>query len=361
MKHHLIPSFFSLLLFISCSKSSAPDSTSTPSDSVVTVAGAGRGYLNGNTVEAAFNYPTGVAIDKAGNIYVTDQANHRVRKISVQGQVTTLAGNNYQTFADGQGEDASFNNPQGITIDANGNLFVADKSNHRIRKITPDGIVSTVAGWDAGYADGSLTESRFSGPTGIAVAANGDLIVSEYNNNRIRRISLATNTVNTIAGNGAADFKNGTALSASFNKPDGIAIDKSGNIYVSDDYNHLIRKISADGIVSTIAGQPKSIGTLDGAASSAFLCGPRGLIIDENDNLFFSDFGNNKIRKITTSGVVSTFAGTGKTQASGFGSFLDGPVEKAEFSWPTGLAFDNEGNIIVADQANCKIRKIVVH
>jgi prepilin-type N-terminal cleavage/methylation domain-containing protein len=210
---------------------------------VSTFAGSGTlGYLDGTGTAAQFYGPTGVALDSTGNVYVADISNQRIRKISPSGVVTTLAGSVTNGFADGTGAAAKFNFPESIAVDSTGNVYVADRGNHRIRKITPSGVVTTLAGSTQGFADGSGAAAQFSILYGIAVDSTGNVYVGDYGNNRIRKIS-PSGVVTTIAGTGVAGYLDGTGAAAQFNSPAGVAVDSAGNVYVADGSNHRIRKI----------------------------------------------------------------------------------------------------------------------
>jgi sugar lactone lactonase YvrE len=210
---------------------------------VSTFAGSGTlGYLDGTGTAAQFYGPTGVALDSTGNVYVADISNQRIRKISPSGVVTTLAGSVTNGFADGTGAAAKFNFPESIAVDSTGNVYVADRGNHRIRKITPSGVVTTLAGSTQGFADGTGAAAQFSILYGIAVDSTGNVYVGDYGNNRIRKIS-PSGVVTTIAGTGVAGYLDGTGAAAQFNSPAGVAVDSAGNVYVADGSNHRIRKI----------------------------------------------------------------------------------------------------------------------
>ncbi len=320
---------------------------------VTTLAGfAGvQGFADGKGGGARFRYPSGVAVDASGNVYVADYGNSRIRKIDTEGNVSTLAGSGSYGFADGPGVSAMFDSPSGVAVDASGNVYVADHGNARIRKIDTMGNVSTLAGTGTdGFADGSGASAMFDSPSGVAVDASGNVYVADTGNNRIRKIDTAGN-VSTLAGNGTEGHADGLGASAEFYSPNGVAVDASGNVYVADTYNYVIRKIDTAGNVSTLAGSG-SYGFADGPGASAKFSYPYGVAVDASGNVTVADAGNNRIRKIDTAGNVSTLAGSG-----GFG-FADGPDASAMFSYPVGVAADASGNVYVADASNNRIRRI---
>lgn len=313
---------------------------------------AGRGFFaDGVGAAAQFDKPAGVAMDAAGNIYVADKTNNRIRKITSAGVVTTLAGNGYSGYADGAGIVAQFNLPIGIAVDGAGNVYVADQGNHRIRKITPSGLVSTLAGSsNSGYSDGTGTSARFNSPAGIAVNGEGMIFLADEGNHRIRKITPG-GLVSTLAGSGNAGYMDGAGMTAQFSSPSGIAVDWSGNVYVADKTNNRIRKITSAGLVSTFAGSG-SQGYGDGMGASALFNLPNGVVVDWTDNVYVADQGNQCIRKITPLGAVSTLAGNGSS------GFADGTGGMAQFSFPAGVAIDGSGNVYVADLFNDRIRRI---
>jgi len=313
------------------------------------------GFADGLGSAAQFDEPAGIAIDAAGNLYVVDTENIRIRKVSPKGEVSTLAGGEYG-FADGAGQNARFFEPTGITIDAAGNLYVADSFNHRIRKVTPAGVVSTLAGSEPGFADGAGSAARFDGPTGIAIDRAGNLYVADTLSNRIRKLTQK-GEVSTLAG-GKYGFADGVGSAAQFAYPSGIAIDAAGNLYVADTQNHRIRKVTPRGVVSTLAGNDKQ-GFADGKGKNARFSSPWGIAIDAAGNLYVADMLNHRIRKVTPEGEVSTLAGGGETDTDG-GDFADGKGNKARFNWPIGITIDAAGNLYVADNHNCRIRKITL-
>ena len=313
---------------------------------VSTFAGSTVGFADGTGNVAQFSGPSGVAVDASGNLYVADNGNHKIRKISPTGAVITLAGGT-AGFADGTGNVAQFVWPAGIAIDASGNVYVSEEGNNKIRKISPSVAVTTLAGSSEGFADGTGSLAQFKTPYGAAVDASGNVYVADTRNNRIRKVS-PSGVVTTFAGSNGG-FANGTGTAAKFDRPYGVAVDLSGNVYVADSWNHKIRKISPDGVVTTLAGS--IAGFADGTGIAAQFTFPCGIAVDATGNVYVGEDGNSKIRKISLTGVVTTLAGT-------TGGFADGLSTVAQFSRPSGLAVDATGNVYVADQENHKIRKI---
>jgi len=260
---------------------------------VTTLAGSTAGFADAVATAAQFNFPRSVAVDAAGNVYVADTSNNRIRKITAAGSVSTLAGST-QGFADGTGAAAQFSFPIGVAVDAAGNVYVADANNHRIRKITAAGAVSTLAGSTAGFTDGVGAAAQFNGPLGVAVDAAGNVYVADSINNRIRKITAA-GAVSTLAGS-TAGFADGVGAAAQFSFPAGVAVDAAGNVYVADISNQRIRKITAAGAVSTLAGS--TAGFLDGVGAAAQFNNPAGVAVDAAGNVYVADTGNNRIRKI---------------------------------------------------------------
>ncbi len=319
---------------------------------VSTFAGGGSpGSADGTGTYASFNFPFAVALDSAGNIYVVDAANNKIRKITPAGVVTTFAGSGASGSADGTGTAASFNSPRGIVVDSAGNIYVADTNNNLIRKITPTAVVTTLAGSGAlGSADGTGTAASFRGPFGIALDSTGNIYVGDINNNKIRKITPA-GVVTTFAGSGDSGSADGTGTAASFFLPGGVAVDSAGNIYVADTLSNKIRKITPAAVVTTLAGSG-TLGSADGTGTAASFSSPSGVTVDLAGNIYVGDSLNNKIRKITPAAVVTTLAGIG-TQG-----FDDGTGTSATFRSPRGIALDSAGNIYVADTNNHLIRKL---
>ena len=310
------------------------------------------GSADGTGSAARFYYPLGLAVDTAGNVYVADEKNHVIRRIAPGGVVTTLAGGSgYPGYADGPAADARFRLPKGVAVDATGNLYVADAGNHAIRKITPAGEVSTLAGnGTSGTADGSGGAARFNIPSGLAVDAAGFVYVADSNNNIIRKVA-PDGTVSTLAGTagvyGAAD---GTGAAAGFFYPLAVAVDAAGTVYVTEIGNNTVRKITAAGVVTTLAGKAGTFGSDDGLGSAARFRSPEGIAVDATGNVFVAD---RAIRKITPAGAVTTFAG-----GSGVEGSADGTAGAARFRSPSGIALDAAGTLFVSDRDNNNVRKI---
>ncbi len=311
---------------------------------VTTIAGSTIGFADGQGNIAQFKQPFGIAIDALENLFVVDKLNHKIRKISSTGLVTTVAGSTIG-FADGQGTLAQFSVPSFLVVDGVGNLFVTDVQNNKIRKITPTGLVSTFAGSTQGFADGQGINAQFNDPIGIGIMADGNLLIADANNFRIRKIS-PTGLVTTLAG-GTFGFADGQDTAAEFKVTYGAAADSAGNIFISD--QNRIRKISPSGFVSTFAGSVP--GYLDGQGVIAQFNSIGGIAIDRSGNLYVTDGNNSKIRKISASGLVTTVAGV--TEGSN-----DGNEITSQFYAPGGITIDNKGNLYVADTGNHRIRKI---
>jgi sugar lactone lactonase YvrE len=330
----------------------------TPGGDVTTFAGSGAGGDgNGTGTDAEFAYPEGLAFDTSGNIYVADSVNHSIRKVTPAGVVTTLAGNPVSPGPeDGTGTDAHFLYPYDVAIGPDGNIYVADQANQLIRKITPGGVVTTIAGTPGatGFTDGTGTNANFWNPSGLTVAANGDIYVADTGSSLIRKVTPG-GVVSRFAGSPQfnAHVDGDSSIRATFYVIRDFAITQNGDIYVADTYNHCIRKISSSGVVTTLAGNPGVYGAADGTGTNAQFYNPYSLTVDAYGNIYVADQANHSIRKITPGGVVTTLAGNPVSVGP-----VDGTGTNATFNNPSGLAIGPDGNIYVADQGNQLIRKI---
>jgi sugar lactone lactonase YvrE len=346
----------------------------TPGGVVTTYAGSVQnpGAMDGTTATAGFLFPVGIALDGNGNIYVADtggaftvgmftqQDDCTIRKITPAGIVSTLAGTPGvfgAGYVNGPGATAEFYFPNGVAVDTNGNVYVADSTNDVIRKVTPAGFVSTLAGGrgGAGSSDGAGSAAQFKMPFAVALDGSGNAYVADAGNDTIRKIAPG-GYVTTLAGNpGVSGFANGTGAPAQslFDDPRGVAADAEGNVYVADTGNDVIRKITQGGTVTTLAGTPGVMGSADGGGPSARFNSPRGVAVDGNGNIYVADYGNDTIRMITSGGIVSTLAGT-----PGVPGASDGIGAAALFFSPSGIAVDRSGNLYVGDSGNEVVRKI---
>ncbi len=324
---------------------------------VTTIAGVPgeNAFVNGIGINARFNYPAGITSDSHGNLYVTEAQNNVVRKITPDGMVTTVIGTGGAGLTDGTGNTATFKNPYGISVDSIGNLYVADTGNHAIRKITPEGIATTIAGNGAlGSTDGNGIDAKFRIPFGITIDSANNLYVADTGNNTIRKITPAGD-VTTFAGTaGVEGNTNGDKALATFNGPHGLSIDNAGVLYIADTSNCSVRKIDTNtGQVDTMAGG-NTFGSMDGTGADARFTNLYGVTVDSTGNLYVADTNNNIIRKITPAGVVTTIAGKAGIEGS-----TDGKGADARFNNPTGITVDADGNIYVTDWSSHVIRKIV--
>ena len=317
----------------------------------------GAGFLDGVGNGARFSYPNSVAVDASGIVYVADTGNNTIRKLVYSGTtctVSTVAGTPGVTgSADGIKGAAQFNNPSGIAVDTVGNLYVADTGNCTVRKINiSSGQVTTLAGSPGQVGDTDGPSALFGSPIGIAVDASGTVYVADSCNHTIRMIT-AGGVVSTLAGSsinrGCVD---GIGSGASFDSPGGLAVDGSGNLFVADTLNNTIRKVTTGGMVTTFAGSPGVYGSYDGTGTGALFNYPQSVAVDGAGNIYVADTYNNTLRKITSGGVVSTLAGT-----VCFIGHSDGVGAAATFNFPGGIAVTNNGTVYVADTCNHTIRK----
>jgi hypothetical protein len=327
---------------------------------VTTLAGRAGvlGSANGTGTNALFYRPFGVAVDSAGNVYVADTYNDTIRKVTRAGVVTTLAGlAGTAGFVNGTGSGAQFNTPWGVAVDGATNVYVADAVNDAIRKITPAGVVTTLAGGTSGTNDGTGSAARFHTPEYVAVDSATNLYVADTYNHTIRKVTTA-GVVTTLAGlAGVSGSADGTNSVARLYFPEGVAVDSATNVYVADGFNDAIRKLTPVGtncVVTTLAGRATGgPGSADGTGSTAQFDTPFGVSLDSADNVYVADFSSDTIRKVTPAGVVTTLAGL-----AGHAGSADGANSAARFNGPSSVAVDTKGNVYVADWGNHTIRKV---
>ncbi len=385
----------------------------SPTGNVLTIAGTGTpGYSgdNGPAANAQISFPQAVAIDSSGNLYIADTGNNRIRRVSSTGTITTVAGNGSQGYTgdNGAATAAELSGPSGLAFDASGNLYIGDTYNLAVRKVTPSGTITTAAGGlpntanfdaigepaslaflpdgtllaldidgnrimqlDSGghvsvYATNApITSSMFAGaatgvllasPTGVAVDAKSNVYIADNARNIILKVDPSQD-ISLFAGTGTFGFSGdgGPATSAQLAGPNGLAVDSSGNLYVADAFNNRVRKVTPSGTISTVVGNGTYGFSGDGGpATSAELSTPSAVALDSQNNLYIIDGGNNRVRKVSSSGTISTFAGNG-----GFGSSGDGgPATAAELGGPTSVSVDSSGNVYIADYSNLRIRKV---
>jgi hypothetical protein len=340
---------------------------SSSAQNISTVAGIGTSSFSGDgglATVAELAQPVDVVRDGSGNVYICDQGNHRIRKLTYStGIISTVAGSSTSGFS-GDGSAATSAKlfyPSGIAVDGSGNIYIADQGNHRIRKVTAaTGIISTIAGTGvSGFSgDGSAaTAAQLANPVAVAVDGSGNVYISDQYNQRIRKITASSGTISTIAGTGTYSYSGdgGAATSATFQNPAGLSVDASGNIYVADLFNHVVRKITAStGVITTIAGSGAAGYSGDGAtASSATLNYPTDVSFDDSGNIYIAVQYSHRIRKVSAAtGYISTVIGTGTAGYGGDGSL----ATAALVNYPTGIASDGGGNLYVADRENHRIR-----
>lgn len=331
---------------------------------ISTIAGIGtRGFSGdgGAATSAQFNDLQGVAVDASGNVYIADTGNNRIRKITRNGTITTIAGTGASGFSGdgGLATSAQLNNPWRVALDASGNIYISDAGNHRIRKISVSGTITTIAGTGTGGFSGdggNAASAQINSPKGLFVDAAGNVYIADYDNHRVRKVS-AGGIITTISGTGTGDFSGDgdAAASAQLYYPYDVTTDRLGNVYIADETNHRIRKINTTGIITTIAGTGVVGFNGDGgAAISAQLSYPQSLVIDATGNLLIAVAGSHCIRKITPGGTITTIAGTGSEGFNGDG----GPATSAQLNNPHQVAIDATGNLYIAEQNNYRVRKV---
>ena len=322
---------------------------------MTTLAGSSTSLnADGFGTSATFTYPIGTAVDTSGNILVTDA--NTIRKVTPLGAVSTVTGSATSGYVDGLGTTARFNSPKSLTIATTGVIYVTDTGNNRIRVIDTTGSVTTLSGSSSTtFADGRGTKATFNSPVGIGLDISGNLYVADYSNCRIRLISASTKNVTTFAGSGTCSWLDGVGTSARFYNPQGLAVTSSGTVYVTDYGNSRLRAITSAAVVTTLAGSSAS--NADGIGTSAYFNFPsisQSVAVDTVGNIYVTDGNNNKIRIVSSVGYVTTLAGSASS------AWADGTKTSSSFYTPAGVAVDTNGYVYVSDYNNHRVRRIVI-
>ena len=339
-----------------------------PANLITTVAGNGAAGYSGDgsaAGKAMLNSPDGVALDTNHNVFIADTSNHRIRKIDTNGVITTVAGIGTNGFSGdgGLATNASLNSPGGIGFDSAGNLFIADTANHRIRKVDVNGLITTVAGIGTnGYSgdSGPATNASLNSPAGIGFDSAGNLFVADTQNSRVRKVDI-NNVITTVAGNGSSAWPTagdgGAATNAIVRYPTSVAADASGNLFIVDAGDDRVRKVDTNGIITTVAGNGNPTYAGDGgSATNASLYYPWGICLDASGNLFIADEANNRIRKVDTNSIITTVAGSGSWVYTGDNM----AATNATLNFPMGVAVDSFGDLFIADTGNHRTREVEV-
>ena len=333
-----------------------------PGGTITTFAGTDNEGFSGDGGKAtsARLTPNGVAVDGQGNVYIADYTTRtsRVRKVSRSGTITTFAGTGKPGFSvdGGPATSAQLRTPDGVAVDGKGNVYIADSEDQRVRKVSPGGTITTIAGtgeWGFSGDGGPATSARLYNPYGVAVDRKGNVYIADSEDQRVRKVSRS-GTITTFAGTGKPGFSGdgGPATSAKLSWPHGVAVDGKGNVYIAD--RRRVRKVSASGTITTFAGGGSSLG--DGGPATSARLSPAGVAVDRKGNVYIADNGNNRVRRVSPGGTITTFAGTGKEGFSGDG----GPATSARLYLPAGVAVDRKGNVYIADKYNYRVRKVTV-
>jgi sugar lactone lactonase YvrE len=329
-----------------------------------TIAGNGTSGYSGDgglATAAQLSSMSGVAIDVDGNLFLAEYNNNTIRKVDHSGIITTVAGTGTTGYSGdgGPATAAEVNRPKAVAVDNAGNFYISEDDNNRIRKINSAGIISTIAGNGAATFSGDggpATSASLNAPAGIAIDASGNIYIADYNNNRVRKVSTS-GIISTVAGTGTAGYSGdgGQATAAQLHFPVSVVVDATGNIFIADMYNACIRKVDSKGLITTIAGTGTAGYSGDGASAiHAQLSNPSALALDSYGTLYVADYDNNRIRKISTDNIITTITGNGTPGFTGDG----GPASGAEVNLPTGVALSSAGEIYIGDSGNNRVRKI---
>jgi hypothetical protein len=341
--------------------------TNLPNGIIQTIAGNGSpGFWGdgGPATNASLNYTHGANDDGMGNVFIADYNNNRIRMVNKNGIISTVAGDSSQGFSGDGGQDtnAGLNSPT-MTSPAFGNLYIDDYADNRIRQVNSNGIITTFAGTGTASFSGDggpATSATLYSPGSIAVDSNGNVFIADWRNNRIRKVST-NGIITTVAGSGPTGVgvgsysgDGGQATNATFSNPYMVTLDSNGNIFIGDNGNYVIRKVATNGVISTVAGNGNSGYSGDGGyATNANLNPAFGLAVDQVGNLYISDFSDNRIRKVGTNGIITTVVGTGAAGYSGDG----GPATNAKLNGPNAISIRPNGNLLIAD-GNNRIREV---
>jgi DNA-binding beta-propeller fold protein YncE len=310
----------------------------------------------GPATSSNLNYPTGVAVDSSGNVYIADYSNNVVEKVTPSGTLSVFAGTGTDGAPTaGPATSSNLNGPTGVAVDSSGNVYIADNSNHRIEKVTPSGTLSVFAGTGTKGAPtaGPATSSNLNDPTGVAVDSSGNVYIADQSGKRVVKVK-PDGTLSVFAGTGTAGAPTaGPATSSNLNNPAGVAVDSSGNVYIADKSNNLVEKVTPDGTLSVFAGTGTQGSPTPGVATSSKLYGPTGVAVDSSGNVYIADRSNELVLKVTPSGTLSVFAGTG-TQ----GAPIAGPATSSNLNHAFGVAVDSSGNVYIVDSGNNLVEKV---
>jgi sugar lactone lactonase YvrE len=333
----------------------AAEEASTPAPgTIVTVAGSGKAGYSGDggpATQAQLNAPHGLAVDGQGNLFVVDHFNQRIRKVGADGMITTVAGTGRAGYTGDGGKaiDAQLQLPMFLAFNGAGELFISDWRNRRVRKLSPDGLITTAAGnGKGGYSGdgGPAAEATFAEVVGLAMDAAGNLFIADPDNRRIRRVS-PEGVITTVAGNGKRGYSRngGLATEAQLDRPVGVAVDAAGNLFITEIFVHVVRKVDTKGIITTVAGTGEPGFSGDGGpAVAAQLSNPFGVAVDSAGNLFIADWGNYRVRKVDSTGIITTVAGNGGKRYSGEG----GPATATGLRGPLALGIDAAGSLLIS-------------